>query len=179
MLKVIGYVVLALVLAVVALAVFAALTKPDTFQVERRLVIKAPPDKLWPLVSDLKGFHQWNPFGAKDPSAKVTFSASTSGPGARYAWESAAIGVGSMEVTEVQDQQAARFKLDFLKPFEAHNQAEFALRPAAGGTEVRWTMKGPANLVSKVMDVVFNMDRMVGTDFEAGLAKLKTLAEQP
>ena len=72
MLKLIGYAVLALVLAVVALAVYAALTRPDTFQVERRLVIKAPPDKLWPLVSDLKGFHQWNPFGAKDPNAKVT-----------------------------------------------------------------------------------------------------------
>jgi uncharacterized protein YndB with AHSA1/START domain len=179
MLKLIGYVVLALVLAVAALAVFAAITKPDTFQVERRLVIKAPADKLWPLVSDLKGFHQWNPFGAKDPSAKITFSASTSGPGARYAWESPVIGVGSMEVAEVQDQRLARYKLDFLKPFEAHNQAAFALSPAAGGTEVRWTMKGPAPLVSKIMDVVFNMDRMVGTDFEAGLAKLKTLAEQP
>lgn len=179
MLKIVGYIVLALVLAVVALAVFAALTKADTFQVERRLVIKAPPERLWPLVSDLKGFHQWNPFGAKDPSAKITFSASTSGPGARYAWESAVIGVGSMEVAEVQEQRVARYKLDFVKPFEAHNQAEFALSPAAGGTEVRWTMKGPAPLMSKVMDVVFNMDRMVGTDFEAGLVKLKALAEQP
>ena len=179
MLKLIGYAVLALVLAVVALAVYAALTRPDTFQVERRLVIKAQPDKLWPLVSDLKGFHQWNPFGAKDPNAKVTFSANTAGLGARYAWESAVIGVGSMEVTQVQDQRSTQFKLDFLKPFEAHNQAEFALSPAAGGTEVRWTMKGPADLVSKVMDVVFNMDRMVGTDFEAGLVKLKALAEQP
>lgn len=179
MLKVIGYIVLALVLAVAALAVFAALTKPDTFQVERRLVVKAPPEKLWPLVSDLKAFHSWNPFGAKDPSAKVTFSASTSGPGARYDWDGKVVGVGSMEMTELQDQRLARFKLDFLKPFEAHNQGEFALAPAAGGTEVRWAMKGPANLMSKVMDVVFNMDRMVGTDFEAGLAKLKALAEQP
>ena len=84
-----------------------------------------------------------------------------------------------MEVTQVQDQRSTQFKLDFLKPFEAHNQAEFALSPAAGGTEVRWTMKGPADLVSKAMDVVFNMDRMVGTDFEAGLVKLKALAEQP
>lgn len=179
MLKVVGYLVLALVLAVVALGVFAALTRPDTFQVERRLVIKAPPDKLWPLVSDLKGFHQWNPFGAKDPAAKITYSPATSGPGARYAWESPVIGVGSMEVTEAKELSFTRFKLDFLKPFEAHNQAEFALSPAAGGTEVRWTMRGPANLVSKVMDVVFNMDRMVGTDFEAGLTKLKALAEQP
>jgi uncharacterized protein YndB with AHSA1/START domain len=179
MLKFIGAAALALVLAAVALALFAAFSKPDTFQVERRLLIKAPPDKLWPLVSDLKGFHQWNPFGAKDPGAKLTFSANSSGLGARYAWESAVIGVGSMEVTEVKDQQFTRYQLDFLKPFEAHNQAEFALVPAAGGTEVRWTMKGPAPLMSKVMDVVFNMDRMVGTDFEAGLAKLKTLAEQP
>lgn len=183
MLKLIAYAVLALLLALVlalaALAVFAALTKPDTFQVERRLVIKAAPEKLWPLVSDLRGFHQWNPFGAKDPSAKVSFSPDSSGPGARYAWESVVIGVGSMEITGVQDRAATRFKLDFLKPFEAHNQAEFALSAAPGGTEVRWTMKGPATLVSKVMDVVFNMDRMVGTDFEAGLARLKALAEQP
>lgn len=179
MLKIIGYVVLALLLAVCALAAFAAFTKPDTFKVERRLLIKAPPDKLWPLVSDLRGFHQWNPFGAKDPSATITYSASTSGPGARYAWASPVIGVGSMEVTEAQHGAQVRFRLDFVKPFEAHNQGEFALRAEAGGTEVRWAMQGPAPLVNKVMDVVFNMDRMVGTDFEAGLAKLKALAEQP
>ncbi len=179
MLKLIGYAVLALLLAAAALASFAAFTKPDTFQIERRLVVKASPEKLWPLVSDLKAFHTWNPFGAKDPSATVRFSAQTSGAGASYAWDGKVVGVGSMEMTELQDQRLARFKLDFLKPFEAHNQGEFALSPTAGGTEVRWTMQGPAPLVSKIMDVVFNMDRMVGTDFEAGLAKLKTLAEQP
>jgi uncharacterized protein YndB with AHSA1/START domain len=166
-------------LAVCALTAFAALSKPDTFKIERRLLIKAPPDKLWPLVSDLKAFHQWNPFGAKDPAAMIEYSSTTSGPGARYAWAGAVVGKGSMEVIEAQTGAHMRFKLDFLKPFEAHNQGEFALRAEGGGTEVRWTMQGPAPLVTKVMDVVFNMDRMVGTDFEAGLAKLKVLAEQP
>ncbi len=179
MLKLIGYIVLALLLAVVALAAFAAFTKPDTFKIERRIVVQAKPDKLWPLVGDLRGFHQWNPFGAKDPNAKLTFSASTSGPGARYAWESPVVGVGSMEVTDEQKLALVRFRLDFLKPFEAHNQGEFALRAEGTGTEVRWTMQGPAPLMNKMMDVVFNMDRMVGTDFEAGLDKLKAMAEQP
>lgn len=172
-----SYVFIALGLALVALLAFAA-TRPDEFRVERRLRIAAPADKLWPLVSELRAFNRWNPYERKDPLAKTRYDGAPSGVGSRYAWESGKVGTGSMEITHQQPGRAVRMKLDFLKPFEAHNQAEVALQPTPdGATEVSWRMQGPANFVSKLMGVFINMDKMVGSDFEDGLQNLRQLAE--
>ena len=163
--------------ALVLLLAYAA-TRPDEFRVERQLRIAAPADRLWPLVSELRGFNRWNPYERKDPLVKTRYDGAPSGIGSRYAWRSDKVGTGSLEVTGQQPGRAVQMKLDFVKPFEAHNQAEFALQPTTdGATEVSWRMHGPANFVSKLMGVFIDMDRMVGRDFEDGLQNLRQLAE--
>ena len=163
--------------ALIALLAYAS-TRSDEFRVERRLRIAAPAGKVWPLVSELRSFNRWNPYERKDPLVKGQYAGAASGVGSRYAWESDKVGTGSMEITNQQPGRAVRMNLDFVKPFEAHNQAEFALQPTPdGATEVRWTMHGPANFVSKLMGVFINMDKMVGSDFEDGLQNLRQLAE--
>ena len=98
--------------------------------------------------------------------------------GSRYDWDSKAVGSGAMEIIGQQHGRAVQMKLDFVKPFEAHNQVEFALQPTAdGATEVRWRMHGPANFLSKLMGIFINMDKMCGDDFEVGLQNLRQLAE--
>jgi uncharacterized protein YndB with AHSA1/START domain len=165
--------------ALVALLAYAA-RRPDEFRVERRLRIAASAERLWPLVSELRGFNRWNPYERKEPLAKGEYSGAAAGIGSRYAWQGDKIGVGSLEITGQQPGRAVQMRLDFVKPFEAHNQAEFALQPTAdGGTEVRWTMHGPANFMSKLMGVFMDMDKMVGRDFEDGLQNLRQLAEVP
>ena len=175
--KVLWYAGAALLIGVAVLLAVAA-TRPDEFRVERQLRIAAPPEKLWPLISELQAFNRWNPYARKDPSMKASYAGPATGVGSRYAWEGDQIGTGSMEITGQQPGQAVQLKLDFLKPFEAHNQAEFRLVPQAdGSTEVVWSMHGPNSFIGKVMGVVFNMDKMVGQDFEEGLAHLQTLLQ--
>lgn len=172
-----SYILLASGVAVLALLAYAA-TRPDEFRVERRLRIAAPAEQLWPLVGELKGFNRWNPYERKDPLIKTRYSGPPAGVGSRYDWESDKVGVGSMEVTRQLPGRAVQMKLDFLKPFEAHNQAEFTLQPTPdGATEVRWAMHGPARFMTKLMGVFMDMDRMVGRDFEDGLHNLRQLAE--
>jgi uncharacterized protein YndB with AHSA1/START domain len=174
MLKIIAIIIALLIAAVL---VYAA-TKPDTFRIERSTTIKAPPEKINAYLSDFKQWAAWSPWEEKDPSMKRTHSGSASGKGALYAWEgNNKVGSGSMEVLDVQPQKVT-VKLDFLKPFEAHNTAEFVLEPQGDSTKVTWAMFGPSTYISKVMTTVFSMDKMVGPDFEEGLAKLKASAEK-
>ncbi|WP_395701799.1 SRPBCC family protein [Aquabacterium sp.] len=168
---------LAVLAAIVLLLAYAA-TRPDTFRVERSLRIQAPPERIIGLIGDLKQFNAWNPYERKDPALKGRYGATTQGPGAQYAWESDKVGTGSLEITALQAPSRVAMKLDFVKPFEAHNQVEFTLQADGNVTLVRWAMQGPAPYISKLMGVVFDMDRMVGRDFEDGLNNLKALAEK-
>lgn len=168
---------LVIVAALALLLIYAAI-RPDSFRVERSTRIQAPPEKIYALIHDLKGFNRWNPYEKKDPAIKGQYSAVTAGPGARYGWESDKVGVGSMEITEVAAPGRVAMRLDFVKPFEAHNQVEFTLRPEGGATQVSWAMQGPSPFVSKLIGVFISMDKMIGPDFEDGLANLKSLAEQ-
>jgi hypothetical protein len=99
------------------------------------------------------------------------------GKGAVYGWESEKVGVGSLEIVDTAPSSSVTMKLDFVKPFEAHNVVRFSLQPEADTTKVTWAMHGPVPYVGKIMHLVFNMDTMVGTDFEQGLSSLKTIAE--
>jgi len=173
--------ILIIVVAVMAVAVAGVLlyatTQPDQFRVARSATIKAPPEAILPLLVDFRRW-QWSPYEHKDPSMARSYGGPATGIGATYAWEgNRNIGKGAMEITEVSPSKVT-IKLDFEKPMTAHNVAEFALAPNGAGTEVTWTMSGPTPFIGKVMHVFFNMDRMVGDDFAAGLASLKTLAEQ-
>jgi len=152
--------------------------KSDTFRVVRTASISAPSEKLFALISDFHQWRSWSPWENRDPDLKRSYSGTERGKGAIYAWDgNKNVGSGRMEILEASPSQVV-IKLDFLKPFEAHNQAEFTLTPQAGATSVTWTMHGPAPFMSKVMQVFMNMDRMIGKDFEAGLANLQKVARQ-
>ena len=166
------------VLLIAALLAYAA-TKPDTFRVQRAASIKAPPAKIFALLNDFHRWDAWSPWEKKDPAMKRTFGAATSGKGAVYAWEgNLEVGQGRMEIAESVPPTRVAIKLDFVKPFEARNIVEFTLERKGDSTNVTWAMHGPNAYLAKVMQVFFSMDKMVGKDFETGLANLKALAEK-
>jgi uncharacterized protein YndB with AHSA1/START domain len=174
MLKTVGTVVAVLLAAVLGLAA----TKPDTFRVQRTATIKAPPEKIFPLISDFHRWGSWSPYEKLDPAMRRTLSGSPSGTGAVYQWEgNAKAGKGRMEITQATAPSEVGIKLDFLKPLEAHNTARFTLEPAGDATRVTWAMEGTSPFVGKVLSIFISMDRMVGKDFETGLANLKAIAE--
>jgi uncharacterized protein YndB with AHSA1/START domain len=147
--------------------------------VQRAASIKAPPEKVYALVNDFKRWDAWSPWEKKDPAMKRTWGAVTSGKGAKYAWEgNKDVGQGSMEIAESVAPSTITLKLDFVKPFEAHNIVVFTLEPKGGTTNVTWVMEGPVPYFAKIIHVFLDMDSMVGKDFEAGLASLKVIAEK-
>ena len=175
MLKKIAIVV---VVAIAAFLAFAA-TKPDTFQVQRSTVIKAPPDKIFALIQDFHRWGVWSPYEKRDPDMKRTYGGPESGKGSMYAWEgNSKVGAGRMEILDATAPSKVTIKLDFIKPFEGHNTAEFTMIPQSDATNVTWAMYGPNPYIAKVMQSVFNMDEMIGKDFADGLANLKTAAEK-
>ena len=177
MIKTIALIVVGLLAVLIAVVLILALTKPDTFRVERTTSIKAPPEKIFPLLNDFQSWSAWSPYEKKDPAMKRTFSGPPSGKGAIYEWDGDKnVGQGRMEIMRSTPPSNVTLDLDFVKPFEAHNTVVFTLAPQGDFTTVTWAMQGPANFISKVMQVFINMDKMVGTDFEAGLANLKALA---
>ena len=178
MLKILLYVAAAVIVVVAGILIYAA-TKPDSFTVKRSATIKAPPERIFALIEDLHGWGAWSPYENKDPAMKRSFSGAAMGKGAVYEWEgNKNVGQGRMEILEATAPSKIVIKLDFLKPFEGHNTAEFTMSPQGDNTTVTWAMYGPSPYVAKVMGTVINMDRMIGTDFEAGLANLKAVAEK-
>jgi carbon monoxide dehydrogenase subunit G len=167
------------VLVVIAGVLIYASTRPDSFRVQRSASIKAPPQKIFPLIDDLKAWAGWSPYEKKDPAMKRSFGPITAGKGATYEWAGDKnVGQGRMEILEAQPSSKVLIKLDFIKPFEAHNMAEFTLEPKGDTTQVTWAIFGPSAYITKVMGLFFNMDTMIGKDFEAGLADLKAAAEK-
>jgi uncharacterized protein YndB with AHSA1/START domain len=167
-----------LVLLIAGVLAFAA-TKPDTFRVERQTSIKAPPEKVFAVVSDFKRWGEWSPWHKLDPQMKVTYGAVTAGKGATYEWEgNDKVGSGRMEILEVTPASSIKTKLDFYRPFKAQNTAEYSLKAEGDSTVVNWAMYGPSNYISKIMQVFISMDKMVGKDFEEGLSNLKSVAEK-
>ena len=171
-------IVIVVVVALAAILIFAA-TKPDTFRVERSTTIKAPPEKIFPLINDFHNWPTWSPWEKMDPAMKRAHSGAASGKGAVYEWEgNSKVGKGRMEIVDSAPPSKVTVKLDFLEPFEAHNFAEFVLEPKGDSTKVTWTMHGPAPYISKLMTVFMSMDSMIGKDFEEGLANMKAAAEK-
>jgi hypothetical protein len=173
--KTIAIVVVVLLAAVL---VFAA-TRPDNFRVQRTTGIKAPPEKIFPLITDLHSWGSWSPWEKMDPAMKRSYSGAAGGKGAIYEWESSGKpGAGRMEITDASAPLKVTIKLDFVKPFEAHNFAQFTLDAQGDATNVTWSMSGPSPYIAKIMDTIFNMDKTIGKEFETGLANLKAVAEK-
>ena len=167
-----------IVLLVAGLLGYAA-TKPDKFRVQRSATMKAPPEKIFPLINDFHKWGSWSPWEKLDLVMKKTHSGAASGKGAIYEWEgNKKVGQGRMEITDESPPSKVAIKLDFIKPFQANNKAEFALDRQGDSTNVTWTMDGSQPFMFKVMGVFMNLDNMIGKDFEAGLASIKGIAEK-
>lgn len=165
-------------LLVVAIVVVLglAMRQPDVFAVQRTATIQAPPEKIYAVLEDLRRWQEWSPF-ERDPGMKRTISDPGKGKGATYAWDgNSNVGAGRMEITDATPPNKLVLKLDFIKPFAGSNVVEYTLVPKGNATDVTWSMRGPRPFISKVISVFVDMDRMVGQDFEAGLAKLGTVA---
>jgi uncharacterized protein YndB with AHSA1/START domain len=167
------------VLVVIGAFLLYAATRPDTFRVARTAIIKAPPEKIFALINDLRSMQTWSAWEKMDPGMKRTHGGAASGPGATYAWAgNRQIGEGRMEIIESSPPSKVTIRMDFIKPFAAVNTLEFTLQPDGGSTRVTEAIFGPSPFISKVMSIVCNADRMIGGKFDESLAELKVMAER-
>lgn len=166
--------------ALIGLLLVYAATRPDGFRIERSAHIQAPPEKVFAAINDFQRWKAWSPWESIDPALRRNYGGAAAGMGATYAWEgNRNVGAGRMEITESTPASKILIKLDFIKPFEGHNIAEFTLVPGAhGGTALTWAMYGPSPYISKLMGIFMSMDRMIGGQFEKGLANLKSISEK-
>ncbi len=158
-------------------------TRPDIFRCERSVLIDAPPDKIYALIEDLHRFNSWNPYEKKDPNIKGSYSGPSSGPGATYAFDgNREVGKGRISIVSTTAPTLVAMQLEMIEPMAGSNSIEFTLVPQAdaakAATKVTWAMHGPSPFIAKLAGVFLNMDRMIGRDFESGLASLKSLAER-
>ena len=159
--------------------------KSEGFRVERSIHIAADPSAIFPLITDFRRWTLWSPYERIDPGMERIYSGADHGVGAVYDWKgNNKIGLGRMEILSAESPSRILIQLDFFKPFEAHNTAEFTITPEAGGARVSWAMFGPqacgGNAVLHfIMGLIFNMEKMVGGQFEDGLRRLKSVVEGP
>ena len=178
MLKTILIILAVLAVGVAAVVAYAAVSQPDTFRVQRAMTIDAPPEKLVGILSDLRRGGEWSPYEKKDPAMKKTFSGPATGRGAKLEWDgNGDVGAGTLTVADVTPSKVM-LKLDMTRPMTASNVVEYTLAPKGTATDMTWALHGPMPLISKVMCVFLNFDRMLGSDMERGLKDLKTLAER-
>jgi len=167
-----------IVIALVAIGVLAlAATKSDEFHLQRSIVIDASPERIFPLINDLRAHESWSPFDKPDPDTRKTHAGAMQGAGAVYEWNGKGqAGSGRLSILE-SGPSLIGMRLEMLKPFKTSNLVTFTLLSAGEATNLTWSMQGPMPYPAKVMHTLFNMDRMVGKQFEAGLTKLKTIVE--
>lgn len=166
-------------LVVIAGVLAYAATRPDGFRIERSTTIQAPAERIFAEINELQRWQGWSPWENIDPALQRSYSGPAIGVGAVYAWDGdRKVGSGRMEITESVPGSRITIKLDIRSPFEAHNTAQFTFARQGEATAVNWAMYGPSPFLSRLMGPVFSMDRMVGGQFEAGLAKLKALVER-
>lgn len=153
-------------------------TRPATFQVQRSATIPAPPERIIPWLEDFHRWEAWSPWEGLDPGMRRTYAGPERGLGAIYAWDgNKKVGSGRMEIVDVVPGNRVVSQLEFIRPFRSSNTTAFTLEPRGGGTEVTWSMRGKNTLPGKVMGMFMDMDRMVGRDFEKGLAALRAAVE--
>ena len=162
---------------VVAFAVIVAL-RPADFRVARSSTIAAAPSAVFGQVNDFHNWEAWNPWGKIDPAMRSSYTGAASGPGAVYSWwGNNEVGEGRMTITDARAGELVRIKLEFFKPFAATNEAQFVFKSEGDKTALTWTMTGKNNFIGKAMCLVFDMDKMVGGDFEKGLAGIRAIVE--
>jgi len=171
-------ILIGVVVVIAALAVYVAF-QPSEFSVSRSASFAAPAPAVFAQVNELKKWEAWSPWQKKDPQAKNSYAGPAAGTGASMSWAgNKEVGEGRMTIVESSPNALVRFKLEFFKPFAATNSAEFSFKEEGGRTALTWSMRGQNNFIGKAMCLVFDMDKMVGGDFEAGLAGIKSIVEK-
>jgi uncharacterized protein YndB with AHSA1/START domain len=168
------------VLFILAAAGFciAVTMQPEDFKITRSATFAAPPDKVFSQVNDFHNWDAWSPWAKIDPSMKATYAGAASGVGAKYAWTGTGeAGEGQMTITASHPNEHIAIALEFIKPFAANNEIEFMFKPDGEKTNVTWTMTGKRNFVMKAFCMFVDMDKLVGGDFEKGLAQMKPVVE--
>jgi len=164
------------VIVVVFVAIVAV--QPSDFRITQSATIAAPPEVVFAQVNDLHNWEAWSPWAKLDPAAKSAYEGPAAGVGAAFAWSgNNKIGEGRMTIIESRPNELVQFKLDFLKPFKATNTAEFTFKPEGNQTAVTWSMYGKNSFIGKAVGLFINCDKMVGGQFEQGLAQMKSVAE--
>lgn len=170
--------ILLAVVAVIAVILILAAFQPSEFHITRSATIAAPAAALFAEVNDFHRWPNWSPWERLDPNMKRTFEGPAAGVGTSYAWEgNGDVGAGKMTITESKPAESIVIRLEFFKPMPGLCPTEFSFRPDGAGTKVTWTMSGTNTYLSKIFCLFMNMDKMVGGDFEKGLAGLRQLTE--
>jgi Polyketide cyclase / dehydrase and lipid transport len=170
-------ILIALAVIVLVLVVIIAL-QPSDFRVARSTTVSAPPPAVFAQVNDFHKWEAWNPWGKIDAAMKQAYDGAPAGPGAVYTWAgNNEVGEGRMTIIESRPTELIRIKLEFIKPFAATNTAEFTFKPEGNQTAVTWSMFGEKNFMAKAVHLFMNMDKMIGGQFEKGLASMKSIVE--
>ena len=170
--------ILIAVAAVLVLLVVVIAMQPAHYQVTRSMRIQAPADAVFAQINNFHNWSAWSPWGKLDPAMKTTYSGPDSGTGAIYAWVgNKDVGEGRMTILESRPSEFVRIRLEFIQPFASVANTEFTVKPDGGGVTVNWAMDGENGFIEKAVCLVQNMDKMIGPDFERGLAQLKSVAE--
>ncbi len=172
-----GLLALAL-LAAISVILFVASRRPDNSRFARSIRIRATPERLFPLINDLRAMNRWNPYANRDPAMTSAYSGPDAGPGATFTFAGKKSGTGHIAITDAREPREVTLRLVMSAPFACDNRVEFALEPKGEETEVTWAMSGKASFMSKVACTVLNMDKMLAKDFDQGLADLKAIAEK-
>jgi hypothetical protein len=171
------YVLIAVAVIVIGLLVFIAI-QPSEYRVVRSATIAAPASTVFAQVNDFHNWEAWSPWAKIDPAMKQTYEGAPAGAGAVYTWSgNNQVGEGRMTITESQPSDLIRIKLDFFRPFAAVNDVEFTFKPDGNQTAVTWSMAGKKGFMIKAMSLFMSMDKMLGGQFEKGLAQMKSVAE--
>lgn len=170
--------VLLVIVAVIAVVLLVAATRPSHFHIERSASITAAPEAVFPLINDFHEWAHWSPYEKLDPAMTKEFSGPPAGAGAGYAWSgNDEVGAGSMRITESQSPALVKIALEFVEPFQASNVATFNVQAEGVGSRVTWGMDGANPFGMKLASLFVDMDQMIGKDFEVGLANLGALAQ--
>jgi hypothetical protein len=170
-------ILIGLVVIVAVFCIFAAM-QPEDFVISRSTAIEAPPARVFAIVNDIHRWNDWSPWSSLDPSMKTTYEGPAQGVGASQSWTgNDKVGEGKMTLVKSQPGEVVEFQLEFLKPMKTTNTVDFSFKQEGTGTEVTWAMSGKKNFIAKAFSLFLSMDKMIGPDFEKGLAGLKKLAE--
>lgn len=175
--------ILSTIVALLGLILIIAAFQPKEWSVERSVLIDAPREKVWTIVSDLNRYSEWNPYARLDPEAKITVTGPAATLGSTYAWDGNQSGAGRMTTVALEDGARIDFQLEFVRPMSVTNKASFIVGPQESPTKMTWSMQGHhegfTGLLSRALHLFIGIEALVGQQFESGLATLKAIAESP